>query len=223
MGRCPLLVALRPRPRRLESGPHRPKRLLGEHTWQVRQPLAQSHKAIAFVSVPAVLMTVLSGQRGLLTCGSSKTLKRPCSSLQSSTQPPLDYRCPVIGIRILLYALPWVSTVWCCSRFWACVSSLAELPYQESSSHTVFPVAGARSLLYGSALGIGGVVLVGALGLRALDVRSPAELRERLRGAAQPLGDSMRENMSPVKARLQVGSSIWVASLIAVPLQSVRC
>lgn len=65
-------------------------------------------------------------------------------------------------------------------------------------------VPGARSLLYGSALGLGGVVLVGALVLRIMDVRSPAELRERMQSVVQPLGDNVRESMSPVKAHMQV-------------------
>ena len=64
--------------------------------------------------------------------------------------------------------------------------------------------AGARSLFYGSALGLGGVVLIGALALRVMDVRSPADLRDRMQRAVQPLGDSVRQSMSPIKERMQV-------------------
>lgn len=73
--------------------------------------------------------------------------------------------------------------------------------------------AGARSLLYGSALGIGGVVLLGTVALRAAGISSPAELRERLQSHAQPLGDSVRETLSPVKARMQVRlCPVWPAA-----------
>ena len=68
----------------------------------------------------------------------------------------------------------------------------------------VFCLAGARSLLYGSALGIGGVVLLGTVTLRAAGISSPTEVRERLQSSAQPLGDSVREALSPVKAHMQV-------------------
>ena len=59
-------------------------------------------------------------------------------------------------------------------------------------------------MLYGSALGVGGVVLLGTVTLRAAGISSPAELRERLQSSAQPLGESVRETLSPVKARMQV-------------------
>ncbi|CAK0786268.1 hypothetical protein CVIRNUC_009481 [Coccomyxa viridis] len=71
-------------------------------------------------------------------------------------------------------------------------------------------MAGARSLLYGSALGIGGVVLLGTVALRAAGISSPAELRERLQSHAQPLGDSVRETLSPVKARMQATIQGWL-------------
>ena len=64
--------------------------------------------------------------------------------------------------------------------------------------------AGARSLFYGSALGLGGVVLIGALALRIMDVRSPADLRERMQSAVQPLGATVRESMLPMKESMQV-------------------
>ena len=86
----------------------------------------------------------------------------------------------------------------------ACGTTCAESCLCELSFVHFCNVAGARSLLYGSALGLGGVVLAGALALRIMDVRSPAELRERMQSAVQPLGDNVRENMSPVKAYMQV-------------------
>jgi hypothetical protein len=72
--------------------------------------------------------------------------------------------------------------------------------------------AGARSLLYGSALGLGGVIVVGVLTLRVMEVKSPSDLRERLRSAAQPLGDGMRETLLPIKAHMQV-TSLWCQCL----------
>ena len=47
-------------------------------------------------------------------------------------------------------------------------------------------------------------MLIGALALRVMDVRSPADLRERMQSAVQPLGDTFRESMSPVKESMQV-------------------
>lgn len=77
--------------------------------------------------------------------------------------------------------------------------------------------AGARSLLYGSALGLGGVIVVGALTLRVMGVNSPADLRERMRSAAQPLGDSVRETLLPIKARMQVSFHVCCAESLRAP------
>ena len=46
--------------------------------------------------------------------------------------------------------------------------------------------------------------MIGALALRVMDVRSPADLRDRMQRAVQPLGDSVRQSMSPIKERMQV-------------------
>ncbi|CAL5226834.1 g9698 [Coccomyxa viridis] len=70
-------------------------------------------------------------------------------------------------------------------------------------------MAGARSLFYGSALGLGGVVLIGSLALRILDVRSPADLRERMQSAVQPLGANVRETLSPMKKSMQATIQAW--------------
>ena len=65
-----------------------------------------------------------------------------------------------------------------------------------------------RSLLYGSAAGVAGCVLLVAVAARALDVSAPAELRERLTGAAEPLAGRLQGALLPVKARIQVRSSM---------------
>ncbi len=83
----------------------------------------------------------------------------------------------------------------CCSPLF-CPPSKAHEPLHDG--------AGARSLFYGSALGLGGVVLIGSLALRILDVRSPADLRERMQSAVQPLGANVRETLSPMKKSMQV-------------------
>ena len=77
--------------------------------------------------------------------------------------------------------------------------------------------AGARSLLYGSALGLGGVIVVGALILRVMDVNSPADLRERMRSAAQPLGGGVRKTLLPIKARMQVICHAFCAESLRAP------
>ena len=73
--------------------------------------------------------------------------------------------------------------------------------------------AGVRSLLYGSAAGMAGCVLLVAVGARALDVSAPQELRERLTGAAGPLAGRLQAALLPVKARIQVrsGAEVWAA------------
>lgn len=63
-----------------------------------------------------------------------------------------------------------------------------------------------RSLLYGSAAGVAGCVLLVAVAARALDVSAPAELRERLAGAAEPLAGRLQGALLPVRARIQVRS-----------------
>ena len=74
-----------------------------------------------------------------------------------------------------------------------------------------FP-AGARSLLYGSALGIGGVILLSSLALRAMDVRSPADFKLRVQEAANPLAHSLKASLMPLKARMQVWPSLIIRS-----------
>jgi hypothetical protein len=66
--------------------------------------------------------------------------------------------------------------------------------------------AGVRSLLYGSAAGVAGCLLLVAAGAHALDVRAPGELRERLSAAAAPLALRLQTGLLPVKARIQVGA-----------------
>jgi len=63
-----------------------------------------------------------------------------------------------------------------------------------------------RSLLYGSAAGVAGCLLLVAAGAHALDVRAPGELRERLSAAAAPLALRLQTGLLPVKARIQVGA-----------------
>jgi len=63
-----------------------------------------------------------------------------------------------------------------------------------------------RSLLYGSAAGVAGCLLLVAAGAHALDVRAPGELRERLSAAAAPLACRLQAGLLPVKARIQVGA-----------------
>ncbi|EIE24794.1 hypothetical protein COCSUDRAFT_65518 [Coccomyxa subellipsoidea C-169] len=69
--------------------------------------------------------------------------------------------------------------------------------------------AGARSLLYGSALGIGGVVLLSSLALRAMDVRSPADFKLRAQEAANPLAHSLKSSLQPLKGRMQAAAASW--------------
>lgn len=63
---------------------------------------------------------------------------------------------------------------------------------------------GARSLLYGSALGVAGVLLAGSFALRALDVASPAEFRARMQAWADPFAASAQATLLPVKANIKV-------------------
>lgn len=60
-----------------------------------------------------------------------------------------------------------------------------------------------RSLLYGSAAGIAGCVLLAAAGARALDISAPEQLRSRLADAASPFAASLQAGLLPVKARIQ--------------------
>ena len=73
--------------------------------------------------------------------------------------------------------------------------------------------AGVRSLLYGSAAGVAGCVLLVAVAARALDVSAPAELRERLAGAAEPLAGRLQGALLPIKARIQVRSKVIVCKV----------
>ncbi|BDA49223.1 hypothetical protein COCOBI_13-3330 [Coccomyxa sp. Obi] len=69
--------------------------------------------------------------------------------------------------------------------------------------------AGARSLFYGSALGIGGVLLLGSLALRAMDIRSTADFKARAQQAANPLAQSLRDGLLPLKSRMQGVAASW--------------
>ena len=65
--------------------------------------------------------------------------------------------------------------------------------------------AGARSLLYGSALGVGAVLLLGSFAIRALDVASPAEFKARMQAWADPVALSAQGALLPLKGHIQVG------------------
>lgn len=63
---------------------------------------------------------------------------------------------------------------------------------------------GARSLLYGSALGLGGVLLLGSFALRYMDVSSPADFKQRMQSWAVPYADSIKASLLPVKDSMRV-------------------
>jgi hypothetical protein len=63
---------------------------------------------------------------------------------------------------------------------------------------------GARSLLYGSAVGIGGIVLLGTVTFHLMDVHSPADFRQRMQDWAAPYAHSMKASLLPVKNRMRV-------------------
>ncbi len=66
--------------------------------------------------------------------------------------------------------------------------------------------AGARSLLYGSALGVGGVVLLGSFALRYMDVSSPADFRQRMQDWAVPYAHSVKASLLPFKDSMRVST-----------------
>ena len=66
-------------------------------------------------------------------------------------------------------------------------------------------IIGARSLLYGSALGLGGVLLLGSFTIRALDVADPAQFKARMQALADPVALSAQETLLPLKGHIQVG------------------
>ncbi|KAK9918900.1 hypothetical protein WJX75_007942 [Coccomyxa subellipsoidea] len=83
-----------------------------------------------------------------------------------------------------------------------------DTPQAREAARRAF-TAGARSLLYGSALGIGGVILLSSLALRAMDVRSPADFKLRVQEAANPFAQSLKSSLQPLKARLQDTAASW--------------
>ncbi|KAK9819382.1 hypothetical protein WJX81_005026 [Elliptochloris bilobata] len=76
-------------------------------------------------------------------------------------------------------------------------------PQAREAARRVY-TAGVRSLLYGSAVGVAGCLLLAAVAARALDVSAPEELRERLTFAAEPIAGRLQAALLPVKARIQV-------------------
>ena len=103
------------------------------------------------------------------------------------------------GAHCVTWVFSW--TVWT-----SCVTQHANLLAGMGTtnlSNNMCP--GARSLLYGSALGLGGVMLAGSAALRYADVASPEEFRERMRAWASPFAASVQEALLPLKAHVKVG------------------
>lgn len=185
MESCTLLEAVLLLPGKLGHGPRKPGKLPGAPTWQVGETNSchGSHSKGILEILPKCCRYVLSNASWGLDCCFRPQLCPPSKA----------------------------------SALHNCVSSAQpnQYPrrYLDHCDAYLLPVCdvGARSLFYGSALGLGGVVLIGALALRIMDVRSPADLRERMQSTVQPLGDTVRESMSPVKESMQVRLSFWIS------------
>lgn len=70
--------------------------------------------------------------------------------------------------------------------------------------HSDWLHAGARSAVYGTMLAVVGVGLAGTLIARSLDIRSAADLQERMQTMWAPVGNHAQQHVVPWRLWLQV-------------------